>query len=245
MVSHFIFIASSYSLGTRIVLHYCDEDIAKADYEYIIKECGYGLPISTHFVQTNSSDWSSVVKNDKFFKDVKVISSRDEFIDLVMHDQQLNGLDIAKYILTKIRCTHLKLEKLVYFCYADYLCDTGEKLFLDKIYAYRLGPVIDSVYKKYRKSGKGLLEREDNKNTYDEYLHRMPIKSRILVSSNGIKKLDSINKTIEKYKDLSPNDLVRLTHKKSTPWSMSGSGDELNIEISDSLIIKHHKYEII
>lgn len=125
------------------------------------------------------------------------------------------------------------------------MCETGEKLFLDKIYAYRLGPVVDSVYKKYRKSGKGVLEREDNKNTYDEHSRKMPIKSRILVSSNGIKKIDSINQTIEKYKDLSSRDLVDLTHKDRTPWSMSGSGNEIDIEITDSLILEYHKYEII
>lgn len=241
MVNHFIFIASAYSLGCRIVLHYCDENAAQNDFKYIIEKCGKDAPVSTHFMQTDSLDWESVVAKDKFFKDVKVILSVDDFISLINKDQTLNGLDIAKYVLSKISCTHLKLQKLVYFCYADYLCNTGEKLFFDRIYAYRLGPVVDSVYKKYRKS---VLAREDNKITYNEFDRKMSITSRILASKKGLEKLDSINKTLEKYGKYMPNELVDLTHKDNTPWFMSGKGEKRDVEISDTLILKYHKNEI-
>lgn len=63
--------------------------------------------------------------------------------------------------MSKIKCTQLKLQKLVYFCFADYLCDTGKELFTDKIYAFKYGPVVDSVWKKYKDYG---YEDIDNEN---------------------------------------------------------------------------------
>lgn len=64
------------------------------------------------------------------------------------------------YILARHTCTHLELEKLGYMCYADYLCRTGKKLFKDTVYAFKYGPVVESVYEKY----KGTKEIEDNTN---------------------------------------------------------------------------------
>lgn len=74
-------------------------------------------------------------------------------------DRKLKGIDVAKYILSKTPCTQLKLQKLVYLCFADYLCDTGKELFTDKIYAFKYGPVVDLTHKDnapWSKSFKGL-----------------------------------------------------------------------------------------
>lgn len=245
MYKHYIILCSAYSIGTRIALDYCDNtfrlDLIKQDIEYIKKVCGYDVPISTHMIQTESKEWNSVFEVDKFFKDVKLVSTKEEFTDYLLKDKDLIGLDIAKYILSQISCTHLKLEKLVYMCYADYLCHEGEKLFNDKIFAYKLGPVINSIYEKYKKSGSNYLE-EDNVITYSDD-KKMQSRSRILVSKDGLKKLISIDKTLEKYKNFTASQLVELTHRKNSPWNVSGEGQVLYKEITDDLIINFHKYE--
>ena len=79
------------------------------------------MSISTHFIQTDSVSWESVCVKDHYFKGIEVIDNIDKFIKLIQKDRILNGFDVAKYILCKIKCTHLKLEKLVYLCFADYL----------------------------------------------------------------------------------------------------------------------------
>lgn len=243
MIKHFIVIASAYSMGKRIALDYYDEDILQMDViqkdiEYILSKCGEDVPISTHYIQTSEPGWDKVIQLDKFFDNVELISNRENFIDIVLKDRTLNGVDIAKYILTKVPCTHLKLEKLVYMCYADYLCEEKSRLFEDKIYAYKLGPVVKSVYEKYKKS-------EDDSYTYDEEYNKMPIRSRILSSKDGLKKLISVDKTLEKYANYSARELVDITHKKSSPWSKSGSGAGINKIIDDEVILKFHKYETI
>lgn len=79
-----------------------------------------------------------------------MVGNVEDFIRLIQVDRVLTGMDIAKYILSKQPCTHLKLQKLVYYCFADYLCEAHDKLFQDEIYAFELGPVIQSVREKFK-----------------------------------------------------------------------------------------------
>ena len=248
MIKHFIILASAYLKHTRIALDYYDQDIlqmdvVKKDLDYIISKLGNDAPLSTHYVQTEKVGWKEVGKYDKFFDNVLLIDTKEEFVDILLKDRVLKGIDVAKYILTKIPCTHLKLEKLVYLCYADYLCENNKKLFDDKIFAYRLGPIIETVYKKYKKLGSDYIE--DDTKLEDERDKKMPIRSRIIASTDGLNKVLSIDKTLEKYGSLSASELVKITHKKSTPWQYAGSGNLNNKEISDKLIIEYHKYETI
>ena len=80
MVTHFIFMSSSYSLGTRIALDciVTDKNVQeelKQHLDKIIKKCGKDVSISTHMIQADDESWKSVCEADHFFKDVKVISN--------------------------------------------------------------------------------------------------------------------------------------------------------------------------
>lgn len=250
MITHYIITSSSYTKGKRIALDYVingKNDFSKFNgiLEKIIEKCGKDVSISTHFIQTDSTTWKSVKEKDYFFEDVELIESIDEFIELIQNDRLLVGLDVAKYILCKIRCTHLKLEKIVYFCYAEYLCKYNKELFKDSIFAYKYGPVIDSVYKKYRRYGYKEIEY-DSEDIDSTDLYEMPSRSRILFAEDGINKIKVIDETIIKYGKLSAEDLVSLTHRELTPWSLSGKGEYKN-EIIENNIIKlfHCNEEII
>ena len=248
MVTHFIFLSSSYSLGTRIAIDYIVtndsvQEKLKKDLEKTLKECGKDVSISTHMIQADDTTWESVCVADHFFKDVKVIDSIDKFIKLIKKDRKLEGIDVAKYILSKIACTQLKLQKLVYLCFADYLCDTGKALFTDKIYAFKYGPVVDSVYKRYKEYGYKPID-EEKKDINSKNISEMPAKSRILFAEGGTKKLLSIEKTLKKYGGLSAADLVDLTHRDNTPWSKSFKGlGKLYSAMKLDTIKEYHHYE--
>lgn len=249
MVTHFIFMSSSYSYGTRIALDYIvtDESVQKRlkrDLDEIISKCGKDVSISTHMIQADDETWKSVCIADHFFKDVKVIESLEKFIKLIQKDRKLLGIDVAKYILSKITCTQLKLQKLVYLCFADYLCDTGKKLFIDKIYAFKYGPVVETVYRKYKEYGYKPIEKEtgdiDSKNIFE-----MPAKSRILFAEDGTEKIMSIEKTLKKYGDLTAGELVELTHRDSAPWSKTTKSTLISYsEIKLDTIKEFHQYEL-
>ena len=245
MYNHCIIMSSAYSIGKRIALHYINlnEIEMKEKIDYLISRCGNDISLSTHYIMTEKDTWKSVVEFDKFFLDVKVMDDINTFVELILKDRELTGLDVAKYITSRCSCTHLKLEKLTYFCYAENLCLKKEKLFNDTIYAYRLGPVIDSVYKKYRK--KVFLKEEDNTMVYSDKEKSSAIKSRIIASKNGLDKLSVIEKTLKKYSQLKASELVNLTHQYNSPWYISGSGTSNNKVIEDKTIINNHKYEMI
>lgn len=248
MITHFIFMSSSYSLGTRIALDFIVKEASiqeelKENLNKIITECGRDVSISTHMIQAEDETWLSVCKADHFFKGVKVIEDVETFINLIKKDRELQGIDVAKYILSKITCTQLKLQKLVYLCFADYLCDTGKPLFTDKIYAFKYGPVVDTVYKKYKEYGYEAIEEEKG-DIDNEGIFEMPAKSRILFAEDGTGKIVSIEKTIKKYGNLAARDLVDLTHRKQSPWDKTYKGQERE-QIEIETIKEYHKYELI
>ena len=249
MVKHFILMSSAYEDGTRIALDITDEAQLNSEtitemIEHVRQSCGKDVSLSTHLIETNSKEWSSVAEYDPFFSDVICEDSIEEFIEKIQKGRTLKGLDVAVYILTKIRCTHLSLEKLVYFAYADYLCAAHKRLFEDDIYAFAHGPVVDSVYKTYRRSGYQYIEPpalgEADKITGKT--GEMPAKSRILFAEDGAEKLRAIDRTIQKYGNYSASALVERTHREGTPWAHVDSKKMYQV-ISDDLIEKYHDVE--
>jgi len=245
MVKHYIIISSSYSNGTRIAYDIVGKNAVEKIKDIIYKitnTCGNDVPLSTHSINTDDESWDSVIRYDPFFKDIVAIDTIDKFIELINNDRTLKGLDVAKYVLSRIKkCTHLKLQKLVYLCYADYLCKTGNKLFTSEIYAFSYGPVIDDVYEACKKYGS--LEI-DNGDEITGSVNELPAQSRILFTKDGIIKLDSINKTLKNYSHLTATALVKLTHQEETPWSYTDSSIQYNV-IIDEDILKYHCNEIM
>ena len=66
----------------------------------------------------------------------------------------------TNYIIEKLNenkindLTNLKLQKLLYFAYGVHLSLFNEKLFTDEIQAWKLGPVVPSVYIEFKDHGK-------------------------------------------------------------------------------------------
>ena len=65
--------------------------------------------------------------------------------------------------------TNLKLQKMLYFVQAYYLAKLDKPLFSDKIEAWKYGPVIPGVYKKYKsKESNPIINEEDKSSLSDE-----------------------------------------------------------------------------
>ncbi len=220
-VKHTILLCNSYSSKKRICLHYAGVSESEISRGNSLVHEAYGgktVPYSVHVISTDSPDWNSVVSKDPYFQDVVPIESIDEFLSLIQKDRYLSGLDVARYILSKESCTHTRLQKLSYMCYADYLCTTGDRLFNDAIYAFDYGPVIESVYKRYSPSSHNMPGTNLDDSIEIGGPPYMPIRSRILCSEDGYAKADSIDRTLKKYGRLSTKDLVDITHRSGTPW---------------------------
>ena len=251
-MKHIIILGSSYLTGKRIALDYCDNDLHEL--EKIITELNKlnktskkQFSIATHTIDAKSEKWSDVVKTDSFFDKVELVNNKFEFIRLLSDDKEISSLDIANYILTQYECTHTRLEKLTYFCYADYLCKYNKKLFNDTIYAFKYGPVVKSIYDKYKRSNYELYSNSETiMNEKDMKINKqyeMPVRSRIIASNDGIEKINSIDETLKKYKNYDTQGLIELTHKEGTPWTINDKGKKSYKEISDDDILKYHIHE--
>lgn len=73
--------------------------------------------------------------------------------------------DIAEYYLCCSNdeqsgdlISNLKIQKLVYYAQGIHLAATGKALFGDKIVAWEHGPVVETLYHKYKHYGNGAIE---------------------------------------------------------------------------------------
>ena len=141
----------------------------------------------------------------------------------------LTALDVASYILYtayKIgdSVTNLKLQKLLFYVQADYLvANKGLPLFSDPIEAWQYGPVVKSVYDKYKCFG------------------RNPINDEALVKPKELtdEQKKQIDNTLENYMSCSAFELVRSIHNEE-PWRKAYDEHSSN-EISVDSMYKFYK----
>lgn len=95
--------------------------------------------------------------------------------------------------------THLKLQKLLFYAQAWSLAAYGEPLFDEDFQAWAHGPVLPSIYRKYRKHGFEPL---------------LSASTPVEFTSKVTKLLESVNETYGKY---GAKALERLTHQEA-PW---------------------------
>lgn len=118
--------------------------------------------------------------------------------------------------------TPLKLQKLVYFLYRDYLKRTGELLFTEKFETWKKGPVVPSIYAEFSSYG------------------RLPIRtfatdSRgkcFIVTETGVFK-ECIDRIWRVYGDYSGDALSELTHAKDSAWSKAKDNEQRYLNIED------------
>lgn len=110
------------------------------------------------------------------------------------------------------------LNKLLYFAQGHALVELNHELFVDQIDAWQYGPVVPDVYTNFD-------------NIVDQ------------AKSNGIsdivlspEEIDFIMDVWEQYGHYTATELVKLTHKKNTPWSNVYKPDERNSHIPQVLI---------
>lgn len=244
---HFIAIMSHYQKGTRIGWHYSsverlDKDIINTFFTKVKKKCG-DVRFGIHKLSTESTSWESVVEKDEFFSDIFVTEDMDTFVDYVSDDQELTANDVAKFLLTIIPSSHLKLQKLLYYCYAEFLERTGLKLFKDPIVAYKYGPVVESVFKKFTIHGSSIIDYQEDEKFIIKTEENVATPSFIKIASSehGVVALDSVVSVLDEYGDLEPFELVDKTHQVGGPWQRVFKPG-LNCKITDDLITQFHDH---
>jgi uncharacterized phage-associated protein len=141
----------------------------------------------------------------------------------------------ANYILDKLQeykindVTNLKLQKLLYFAYGIYKALYDSSLFSDNIQAWRLGPVIPSLYREFKDHGKNPITtrayflNDDYSGEailarYDDFSEEMKKSLSIACAAYG-------NKTAAK--------LVEQLHQSGSAWAKTYKEDSRGEVIKD------------
>lgn len=239
MFQHFILVASSYAEGRRIGFHMSSEgNISKDIIEEIMKRINslHRNDLGVHFIMTESKEWKSIVELDSFFEDVLVCADFEEFTNVLVGDLKITALDVAKFFLSFKPLSQLQIQKLVYLAYREYLVDYNQKLFDEKIVAYRYGPVVEEIYQIFKKYGSYEIELEDTCEYVLKNIHLPQAIGRLFLAENHKQIISTLLRIIEKYGDMTGSQLVKLTHTKGGAWD-SVYVEGMNCEITDTIIL--------
>ena len=114
---------------------------------------------------------------------------------------------IYKFNQNGYQVSNLQIQKLMYFFEAYYMKvnNNVDKLYDCNFNAWAFGPVAIPLYKEFRKFGNGpIVLTEENKENGNN------------ISSDKKKLLD---KMFIAFKDISPTELVNITHMENSPWN--------------------------
>jgi uncharacterized phage-associated protein len=140
----------------------------------------------------------------------------------------LNPIFVANNILNRSFrdndfITPMKLQKILYFLYRDYLKEAKVPLFAERFMAWAYGPVLGSVYDTFRKYTKNNISK------YGSYNGKMYIITEGTVGQFGYI-LDEIWK---KCKPITAVQLSRLTHDAQGAWSRAYKNHKLFLNDED------------
>jgi uncharacterized phage-associated protein len=137
------------------------------------------------------------------------------------------------------RVTPLKLQKVLYFCHADFLQRTGSPLVSEEFEAWRYGPVLPSVFHAFKKwTGNAIPDRATQ---FDPATCETHI---------PLAELDPFTETIlrpifDVYAPVEGGHLSGVSHRAGGPWSeavrLFSLYQNINRRISNELIASRHR----
>jgi uncharacterized phage-associated protein len=138
-----------------------------------------------------------------------------------------------------IAVTPLKLQKLIFFCHADYLLQFGQPLVRQSFEAWNYGPVIPSIYEEFQElNSQPIKHRATAFNVI--YLKRCEVRQDI---SKNIK--ETVFSFYQFYRTFSAGQLSDLSHVAGGPWRQARSlfcnGLNIDRRISDEMILEFHR----
>ena len=150
-------------------------------------------------------------------------------------------LDVCRYVINYSNqkgygISNLKLQKILYFIQAYFLCssygDSPSPCFYESIEAWDFGPVVPEAYHEYKQYRSSSIPTVTSYMSFDEEdmwnISMVPYDDNIIQSEDK----EKINAVVDMFAKYSATDLVTLTHNQA-PWRdayVSRSNREITIE---------------
>lgn len=108
--------------------------------------------------------------------------------------------------------TNLKLQKLLFFCHADFIKERGFPLIKEEFEAWDHGPVLPTVYRSFRQNASGAIT---NRATSFDPLTATATEAK-LAATNEMR--DWLRFSFDFYKRTGAFTLSDLSHREGGPW---------------------------
>ena len=134
----------------------------------------------------------------------------------------ISSLNIAntfaiKGIRNGVSVTPMKLQKLIYLLYANYIAKTNRPLFSDRFEAWEHGPVIRTVYNEFKRFGRKTIDTPFISGDGQAYY---------AVEQDDVGRC--VGEVWGKYSHFTGPRLSAVTHEDGTAWSKKNLGDFLD-----------------
>lgn len=150
---------------------------------------------------------------------VRMSPSKEEF--------PVSAKVVAEYIISLANpeegeiISHLKLQKLLYYCQGFHLAIHGAPLFKEKIYNWVHGPVVKEIYHEYKKFGSDALK---------------PITDGDFSELSEPQKA-TIKEVYDVYGQFSAWKLRQMTHAEE-PWCTTQTDQEITLDMLRNFFLK-------
>ena len=153
------------------------------------------------FVMSSQNDDVASVHQEHSLVDAKVLCN------LFLDWSDSEGLSLSP----------MKLQKLLYFCHAEFLCANQISLIKQSFEAWEFGPVIPSIYREFKIFTNGTITSRAK--TFD------PIMAISKISTEDLppELLERIRLIFNNYKHFSAAVLSHLSHMPRGPWRQARS----------------------
>ena len=143
----------------------------------------------------------------------------------------ITALNVANNILRRafdedIDVTPMKLQKLIFFTYCEYLKKTKKPLFAERFGVWRYGPVLESVYSEFK---------QYRANHIDKFAKDCDGKVFVANESNDRQLKSALDAVWDKYKDYDGIALSKITHQRDSAWYKALEDGREYIDDSDIL----------
>ncbi len=135
--------------------------------------------------------------------------------------------------------TPMKLQKLLYFCHADYVVQFNKGLVKQEFEAWNYGPVIPSIYKEFKSDHKQPIRGRAS--IFDPVTATRKIASCALPADEE----ENVRSLFDFYSRFSAEKLSDLSHAHNGPWrqarSLFSNGLNMDRRIPSELIHRYHE----
>lgn len=114
--------------------------------------------------------------------------------------------------------TPMKLQKLIYFLYGEYLCEEKSPLFAERFEVWKYGPVLSDVYQAFRSYGANFIRK---------YMPDANGRYQVIdtESDNGFRAC--FERVWETYGSMTGIELSKITHRNGGAWYKAASAGEV------------------